>query len=195
MTALGFSPLWNQDFFFLSASLFGVEFRSDEEHFLTWDEAALTNCLQFFSQWCDQNGSSGREREFIQKYLYEQPTLLIGDRRSDFYRISFFQALDHAFFSIPAQKKEALDFFWLSKGGKIPASGKIMAFGVPRGSSNRAGANEFLKWIFFPATQSRILEEISVKNPHSFGIDGGFSSLVAINEEQLPKYEPRPLFR
>ena len=61
---------------------------------------------------------------------------------------------------------------------------------MPRGARNRGGAYEFVKWALSPTAQKLIIEENASKNPLSFGVAGGFSSLKEVNEEELPARWP-----
>jgi hypothetical protein len=194
--ALGFSPLWNRRFLFHAATLFGVDFRAEPGKTLAWDDQALENWVQTLTDWIEgRNGGFAAETEFVRKYLYEAPYHLIQtkiplDKKQNDYRISFYQALAADFIGIPAEKREALDMAWLSRDRKIPVDDDILFFGVPRGAGNQGGAYEFLKWVFRPATQKGILEENETKNPLSFGVAGGFSSLISINETEIPARVP-----
>ncbi|MBN2352544.1 MAG: extracellular solute-binding protein [Spirochaetales bacterium] len=189
---LGFSPLWNQDFLFDAASLFGVDFHAEPGRPLAWRDEQLQEWVSFLSDWCETaDGGFTAESEFVKKYLYGAPYQLIQagipqPKKAEIYRISFFRALAGDFFAIPADKRKNLGMAWLSRNGKIPADDGILFFGVPRGAKNRGGAYEFIKWALSAATQRSVLEENAKKNPLSFGIAGGFSSLVDVNEKEFP---------
>jgi len=193
---LGFSPLWNPDFLFDSAELFGVDFHSEPGRTLAWRDKELQGWLNFLSGWCETtNGGFTEESDFVRKYLYAAPYQLIQTgipqpKKQDAYRISFYRSLAGDFFSIPKQKRENLGLAWLSENGKIAVDDGILFFGVPRGARNRGGAYEFVKWALSPAAQKHIIEENASKNPLSFGVAGGFSSLKAVNEEELPARWP-----
>lgn len=188
---LGFSPLYNEDFIFYAAALFNVRFRCESGPELIWDDDALLSFMTFLTEWSDGNaGGLEQERDFIQKYLYEPPYKIIREKQSDVFRLGMFAALERDFFAIPAEKKNGLDFAWLSRSGKIAVADRVLFFGIPKGSRNRAGAIDFLKWVYSPEVQSKVLADNKKAKIHHFGLAGGFSALVRINEEVLPAVEP-----
>jgi len=191
LNALGFSPLWNSDFLFSAMSLLGTDFKADAEAILIWNETALANSIDFLRSWFEQAAYGyKREREFTKKYIYEPMYKLIQDKRFGYYRISFFLTSASEFFKIPKQKRENLDFRWLCSENKIPVNNNILYFGIPKGAKNIEGGYEFLKWIFNPHTQEKYLEISSSTNLNIFGISRGFSSLISVNEQNIPQYFP-----
>jgi hypothetical protein len=192
LKALGFSPLLDQDFLFHAATLYGVDFHADPAKALAWNGQSLEQWIQYMTAWCAaDNGGLAGEREFIRTYLYRLVLdKLIPEKKPAFYRLAFYHASLAQFFEIPPNKRENLDLAWLSRDGKIPADDRILFFGVPQGSTNRTGAYAFLKWVFRADTQENIMEENAKKNPGSFGIAGGFSSIVTVNERSIALYAP-----
>ncbi len=194
--ALGFSPIWNQDFLFDTATLFGVDFHAEQGRTLVWQDKQLDDWLAYLTDWCEtKNGGFSVESEFVKKYLYGAPYRLLQeripqDKKTDFHRINFYCGLASDFFAIPGVNRENLEMAWMSRNGRIPVDVGVLFFGVPRGADNRGGAYEFLKWVLTSGAQKGIIEENERKNPLSFGVAGGFSSLMDINEQVIPLHLP-----
>ena len=187
----GFSPLWNQDFLYYTTVLFNAEYRSDGSSYVKWNENNLAEGIDFLQLWVAQeNGGYERDRAFKDKYMNMPEYRLLEDKRILFYFTNM-----RSFLNIPQEKREDLDFRWLSRDGKIPVLENILFTGIPRGARNKKGAKLFLEWIFTPDVQMNIMEINQFKRLLGvFGIANGFSSLVEVNEKALPQPQFYPLF-
>ena len=66
---IGFSPSWNHDFLFITATLFNAGFREAEG--LVWDRDALENSILYARNWIqDANTSAAMEDDFYFKYFF-----------------------------------------------------------------------------------------------------------------------------
>ncbi len=187
----GFSPFWNEDFLYYTTMLFNAEFRTDGSSYIKWNEKSLFEGIDFLQSWvAEENGGYEKDREFKEKYMNMPEYRLLEDKHILFYFTDM-----KSFLKIPQEKREDLEFRWLSKEGKIHVLENILFVGIPRGGKNKKGAKLFLEWIFTPAVQMQIMEINRFKRLLGvFGIANGFSSLVEVNEKALPQPQFYPLF-
>jgi ABC-type glycerol-3-phosphate transport system substrate-binding protein len=191
LKGLGFSPLWNQEFLFYTALLFGTDFRVTADNIVVWDENALTSSIAYLRSWINESaGSYSREREFSKKYVYEPMYKLIQDNKFGYYRISYYFSAISEYFTVPQDQRKNLDFRWLTYNNKIAVPERILVFAVPAGAKNSGGARVFLKWVFNPSVQEKMIKIGQVNNYDTFGIANGFSIIKHINEHYLPEYYP-----
>ena len=103
---MGFSPLWNKDFLYMSSVLLGAAFREDGLNTLTWDNEALVEAVLFLKIWINEiNGKYPMEKEFAEKYMYQPIAGLLDENR-----ILFYQADSQVLFQTLAEQKEEADF-------------------------------------------------------------------------------------
>ncbi|MBN1798282.1 MAG: hypothetical protein JW822_06880 [Spirochaetales bacterium] len=191
LKALGFSPLWNQEFLFYTAVLYGADFRVTADNILIWDETALNSGLEYLRAWINNSmGGFLVEREFSKKYVYEPLYKLVQDNKFGYYRIGYFFSTISEYYAIPYEKRKNLEFRWLQLDNKIPASENILVFAIPSGAKNPDGARMFLKWIFKPETQKHQITMNTLYNNVCFGIANGFSILKDLNRHYFPDYYP-----
>jgi len=191
LKGLGFSPLWNKEFLFYTAMLFGADFRVTSDNILVWDENALTSAIEYLRSWINESaGSFAREEEFSKKYVYEPKYKLIQDNKPGYYPISYYFSTISEYFAIPQEKRKNLDFRWLTYNNKIAVPEKILIFAIPSGAKNSDGARTFLRWIYTPSVQENMIKMSYVYNNDTFGIANGFSIIKPINEHFLPEYYP-----
>jgi ABC-type glycerol-3-phosphate transport system substrate-binding protein len=180
---MGFSPLWQPDFLYIAAEIFGAQFRETPEGSVHWNSARLQDMKEFCATWITEtNLGYEQDSQFQRTYLYEpMPKLL------DSGRILFYMTDSSSLFRNVEDQAEEVDFRWLGAGNRIPADDEVLYFGIPKGSRNRRGARLFLTWMFQPETQGRLLEINQEKRLDTFGIAGGFSSLRIVNEREFPR--------
>ncbi len=188
---MGFSPIWNEQFIYYVACLFGTNFTVADGGGLKWNEEALNRAIEYCRNWLEEAcGGYRNERKFTEKYLNAPEYRLLEDER-----ILFYMSDIHSFLRIPEQKRENLEFRWLSYENRIPVEEDILFAGIPRSAKNNRGARAFLEWIFKAENQVKILETNYYKRLQGvFGIANGFSSLTDVNERDLPKPQYNPLF-
>ncbi len=187
---IGFSPLWNQELLYYTARLFGADIRADAEATLRWEQKNLERTAAFLQSWLSETGNSrDREARFRATYMTIPENRLLEERR-----ILFFLTDTKSFFSIPQEKRENLDFRWLSRNGRIPVLDNVLFAGIPRGADNVTGALELLSWLFQHDTQTRLMRINHFKRLQgTYGVAGGFSALTVINERDLPQPDHYPL--
>jgi len=183
LVRMGFSPLWQPEFLYSAAEIFGVQFRETPEGSVHWNSARLQDMKEFCTAWIDQtNLGYEQDSQFQRTYLYEpMPRLL------DSGRILFYMSDSSSLFRNLADQSQEVDFRWLGAENRIPADEEVLFFGIPKGSRSRRGARLFLTWVFQPETQGRLLEINQEKRLDTFGIAGGFSSLRIVNEREFPR--------
>jgi ABC-type glycerol-3-phosphate transport system substrate-binding protein len=191
LKGLGFSPLWNQEFPFYTAMLFGTDFRVTADNILVWDENALSSSIEYLRSWITESaGSYNREREFSKKYVYEPMYKLIQDNKSGFFRIGYYFSTTSEYFAVPQEQRKNLDFRWLTYNNKVAVPERLLVFAIPTGAKNSGGAHTFLNWVFSPSIQERMINISHVNNYGTFGIANGFSIIKPINEHYLPEEYP-----
>jgi ABC-type glycerol-3-phosphate transport system substrate-binding protein len=184
---MGFSPFWNDDFLYFTAVLYNVNFRTENKELLVWDSDALTKAIAFLKNWVSEiPGGFTAERIYSRKYLNAPFYQLIREKKIQFY---FLGSKD--IYRIPREKHIYFDFKWLSHENKIPVYDDIVFLGVPSRAVNKEGAKAFIRWIFNPETQGKLMEINHFKRLDGvFGIAGGFSSLKEVNNTILPQHYP-----
>ncbi len=181
-----FSPMWNTDFLYLIASLYGSDFHETPHGYLSWNNEKLKEALEYTQEWIKEvNGGVKAEQEFTEKYLYNPEYKLIDDNRIMFYFMD-----NKKYFSIPAEKRKNLIFRWAAGNNKIPVFENILYAGIPDQARKKKAALVFISWLFQPETQKALLKSSNFKRMRTFGIGQGFSSISLINELELPRYYP-----
>ena len=181
----GFSPLWSKESIFQTAVLNNSDFRQLNT-ILSWNEANLEKTVSFLKDWIETaNGGFTEEKEFEEKFLYDPMPKLINKGR-----IGFAYSDIDSFFTLPPEKRENLDFRWLSSESMVHALNTVLFTGIPRKAEHKREARAFLTWFFKVETQKKLLEASMHKRIRIFGIGQGFSSLRTVNNTELPKLYP-----
>jgi ABC-type glycerol-3-phosphate transport system substrate-binding protein len=190
-THMGFSPLWNDNFLFISSVLFGVSFR--EATPLAWDSAALDRSMDFIYNWTHEiNTNNQAEEDFTFKYFFEPPEKLIQSGR-----ILFSYMDSSELFTLSEDSKNNLDFRWIIEQNMVPINEDMVLLGIPKKAKSQRAAKAFIQW-FFRIENIRLLIEYSRSNrmnDNIFGICGGFSALVSVTEQIFPGFYPELLGR
>ena len=190
-TRIGFSPLWNDNFLFMTAVLSGTSFR--EANPLAWDSAALEHSMVFINDWTNEiNTNTQADEDFTYRYFFEPPERLIQSGRILF---SYIESSD--LFTLSEENKNQLDFRWVMEQDRIPVMEDSVYLGIPKRARSHRGAGVFIQWFFSADTQRLLLEysRINRINENSFGICGGFSALTSVTEQIYPLFYPELLGR
>jgi hypothetical protein len=180
-TAMGFSPLWNRDFFMEVSMLFGVRFRAGRDGMPIWDSEGLTRTVDFLRGWLTEiNGGRDADAEFSEKNLV-QPFYKLLEAKKTLFALKPFTEL----YALSEETRKELDFRWLSLSGQIPARDDVLFGGVLRKGRNTRGGKAFLEWLVDPQTQKDLLEVAQSRRISVFGVTNGFSALKAVNEKDL----------
>ena len=183
---MGYSPRWNTEAAYTQLRLFNAGFSQTQAGSLVWNQEAVGEGIASMRTWVtDRNGGWEADTEFIEKYLYEPPYRLVAGGRILF----AFSHIDD-YFAIPAVHREPLDFRWLSREEQIPVGEEMTFAGIPRSARRTGAAKAFLRWFFLPRTQAILMEMSQYKRMRLFGLAGGFSSLLTVNEIELPRIFP-----
>jgi ABC-type glycerol-3-phosphate transport system substrate-binding protein len=185
-TRMGFSPSWDDEFLFLTATLFGASFR--EASPLAWDSRALDQAMTWIQDWTlEANGGIQAEDDFSFKYFYEPPAKLALSGR-----ILFFYMQSSGLFTLPLERRFSLDFRWIAENDSIPLSEDTVYYGIYRNSKALKAADAFTQWFFQEDTQRLFLEagRNYRLNETLFGIANGFSALRTVTEQIFPQYYP-----
>jgi len=190
-TRMGFSPLWNDNFLFITAVLQGAAFR--EASPLTWDPITLEKSMIFVNDWTKEiNTNSYTDDEFTYKYFIEPPEKLIQSGR-----ILFSYMESNALFALSEEGKSNLDFRWLMEQSRIPIAEDYIYIGIPKKAKSKKAAGAFIQWFFKVDSQRQLMEFSKNYNldDNVFGICGGFSSLTQVTEQVYPLFYPELLGR
>lgn len=184
-TKIGFTPLSNNDFLYLSTKIFKVDFREEKEKII-WNSDKLKKTTDALKDWIyTENESAQTELDFAFKYLfmpyYRQ---VISDRTLYAYTTS-----DQLFKTIKNQDF-GIDYRWIVQDKKIPIEDSMIMLGIYKDCQNQPGATEFISWFFDADNQQMILERKEKLNLDTelFGISGGFSSVRDVTEHILPVF-------
>ena len=190
-TRMGFSPLWSDDFLFITAALYGSSFR--EASPLVWDAAAVDRSMKFVYDWTHEiNTGNQAEEDFRFKYFFEPPEKLILSGR-----ILFSYMESSALFTLGEDSRNNLDFRWIAEEDRIPLNEDSVYLGVPKKGKSQKAAAAFIYWFFTVETQQMLLENSRANrlNETVFGICGGFSALGPVTEQIFPRFYPGLLGR
>ncbi len=183
---LCFVPYWEPRFLFYTSYLLGTEYRESLTGELLWNDQNITKTVTELKKWSSEiNGGMEIEKKFTERYLYNPGYKLINTGRIIFYFMDIEQ-----YYNIPENKRENLDFRWYGKEQENPISDIIFYLGMPKRAKNKKAAKNFIAWFFTSKTQQELLKDAKKKRIHTFGIAQGFSSLIQINERDIPRYYP-----
>ena len=183
---MGFSPLSNDEFLLLAATLFGSGFR--EAAPIAWDPQALEHAIIWLKSWiADANTSIQMEDDFVFKYFYDPPDKLVNSGR-----VLYIYMDSSQFFTLPEERRINLDFRWIAANEMIPLDEWGVYFGIHKKTRARKAAEAFTRWFFTSETQKQLLEAAKEKrlNETSFGIAGGFSAMKTVTEQVYPQFYP-----
>lgn len=184
-TRIGFTPLSNSDFLYLTSKITGTNFREEKNKILWSDEAILKNLL-FLKDWIQtENTSAQIEEDFAFKYLFMSTYRQVTSGRT-----LFAYTTSDDLFENTKSGVNGIDYRWITNNGQLPIEDSYMMMGIYRKTRNQVGATEFINWFFQTENQRNILERKEYLNldTEKFGIAGGFSSLRDVTEHILPVF-------
>lgn len=190
-TRMGFSPFWDSNFLFITASLHGSSFR--EASPLAWNTSVLDSSMDFINEWTHEiNTNNQMEEDFTFKYFIEPPARLIQSGR-----ILFSYMESSELFTLSEDSKSDLDFRWIADNDKIPLIDGSVYLGILKKGKAHKAAEAFVQWFFTIETQRHLLETSKANrvNENVFGICGGFSALAPVTEQIFPRFYPDLLGR
>ncbi len=180
---IGFSPLWNMEVVHLLARTRGGGFAATAEGTVAIDREQLAATMAAVHDWLrSAPGGVAGQHQFIDTFFHRPPYQLVLAGR-----IRLYVSDIASFARLPEQKRELLDFRWLSVDGVIPVLDAHRSFAVPAAADNPAGAAVFLRWITRPEIQAHLLEAPTFGWLRNFGLVGGFPALRAVSERVLPR--------
>ena len=185
-TRLGFSPLANEEFLFITSILFGAGFR--EASPLAWNPQALELAVSWIRSWNYGSSNSIRmEDDFSFKYFYDPPDKLVNSGR-----ILYTYMDSSGFFTLPEERRINLNFRWIGVNEMIPLDESSVYFAIHRRTKALKAAEAFTLWFFSVETQRQLLEVSKNKrlNELYFGIAGGFSAIRTVTEQIFPQFYP-----
>jgi len=180
---LGIPVLGNDGLIYLLAQARGAGFAAAEAGAVAIDRARLAATVGAVHDWL-QSGSGGiaGHRRFADVYLHLPLHQLVIEGRILLY------VTDIASYArLPEEKRELLDFRWLTVDGRIPLLEDYRSFAIPAAADNPAGAALFLRWISQPSIQAHLLGAANFTWLRGFGLAGGFPALREVSERMLPR--------
>jgi ABC-type glycerol-3-phosphate transport system substrate-binding protein len=183
---MGFSPAWDDEFLFITAGLFNVNFR--EASPVAWDAGALERAVAYIRSWINEANTGIRQVEdFSFKYFFEPPAQLATSGR-----ILFAYMDSSQLFTLTQERRSALDFRWIAEKNTIPLSEDTVFYGLCKKGKAKKAAAAFTGWFFRQENQRLLLESGKNKrmNETSFGIAGGFSAIRSVTEQVFPRFYP-----
>jgi ABC-type glycerol-3-phosphate transport system substrate-binding protein len=185
-TRMGFSPVWDDNFLFVAATLFNASFREAEP--LAWNTLALEKSMDFIYEWINEaNSSIQTVDDFTFKYYYNPPAKLALSGR-----ILFAYMDSDNFFTLAEDQRGHLDFRWLAERNTIPLNERSVYLGLAKKGRAPKAAAAFLHWFYNQETQRELLEKGMQFRmlETSFGIAGGFSAIRPVTEQVFPQFYP-----
>ncbi|MDR2403648.1 MAG: extracellular solute-binding protein [Spirochaetaceae bacterium] len=183
---MGFSPAWNDEFLFVTTTLFNTSFR--EANPLAWESDALERTILYIQEWIrDANTSITAEDDFAFKYFYDPPSKLTISGR-----ILFTYMKSSEFFTLAEEQRANLNFRWIAQHNTIPLLEDTIYYGIYKDGKAKKAANAFTQWFFREETQRLFLETSRAMrmNETLFGIGNGFSALRTVTEQIFPQFYP-----
>lgn len=184
-TRIGFTPLSNSDFLYLTSKVYGGGFR-EEKNKITWNDQSLLNATGFLKNWIQtENTSAQVEEDFAFKYLFMPKYRQVTSGRTLF----AYTTSDDLFESTKGNEY-GIDYRWVTHDNKLPIEDSFTMMGIYRKSKNQVGATAFITWFFQSENQRTILErkEALSLETEKFGIAGGFSAVRDVTEHILPVF-------
>lgn len=188
---MGFSPLWNTEFFLRMARSRAVRFRESAipgRGVPEWEAASLEVLIRSIRSWNRNPKAPGTaERDFQFKYLFTPEYRYLTEGRA------LFASMDSArFLTLPAHQRKALAFRWFSDGLKIPVGEDMVFAAMPKDGGGKAAAEAFLSWLLQSENQKTCLAEAQAMGALdlSFGFLGGIPTISKVAREYLPRIYP-----
>lgn len=183
---MSFVPSWEPLFLFYTSYLLESNYRESSTGELLWNARKVNLTISELQRWSSEiNNGTEMERQFTERYLYNPGYKLINTGRILFYFMDI-----EKYFNIPEEKRDNLDFRWYGKEQENPISDTILYLGLPKRGKSTKAAKNFIQWFFTTDTQQELLENAKNKRIRTFGIAEGFSSLIQINEREIPRFFP-----
>lgn len=187
-THVGFSPRWDGRFLALFVRMSGAGFREGADGTPEWDHDRLIAATDRLSDWIvEANRSRALDAAFSERYLYD-PLRVLLDRG----RIAFVYKTASEYFEQNDLQRRTTRFSWPAEN-RIPVPDSVRMAGIPDRAANRAGAEQFVVWLLNADVQKNLLERARERRMRSFGIAGGFSALIQLNEDWFPNFYPELL--
>ncbi|GMO49151.1 MAG: extracellular solute-binding protein [Termitinemataceae bacterium] len=189
---IGFSPLWNPDFLFETARIFGASFKESDT--VQWDQDALNKSIVFLKDWVTNvNGGVQVEDDFFYKYFFNPSEELITQGRILF---AYMRSSD---FFTKTKSNLNIDFRLLASGMSntkiIPIYEGAVYYGIDKKSRADNACEAFTLWFFKDDTQEALLKQSQALHIHdtSFGIANGYSAMRSVTENIFPRFYPELL--
>jgi len=185
VTKKGYSPLWDEGFLYAILDLFDSSFVPSPTGSLAWNENRLSAALNFIKEWNESNGGSEEMRLFDSKYMYDNRIKILKEERILF---TYMNSTD--FMELSDSTNIDLDFLYISNDHTLHPE-QIVYGGIYKKTNAYKASYDFLSWMMSNKTQQMIIGKSLQNKSASFGILGGFSSLIAFNDGILSSYYPR----
>ncbi|MDR1399893.1 MAG: extracellular solute-binding protein [Treponema sp.] len=197
---MGFSPVWNDEFLYVTADMFNAAFREAETApsvastlsgsvgDITWNPEAIEDVIKALRDWTQEvNTSIQAEDDFVFKYFYEPSAKLAMSGR-----VLFTYMNSASLFTLSQEQRSNLEFRWIAENNTIPVSEDTVYYGIYKRGKAKKAADAFTEWFFQAETQRRLLEISKEQrmNETYFGISNGFSAIRTVTEQIFPLFYP-----
>ena len=182
---MAFAPQWNPDFLYEVLRTNDVKFKIENSE-LKFNIPLYENTCKSLIDWTNTiNTSYNEEKDFAFKYLYTPFNKQVMQQKS-----LFAYTTSDRLLSLSEDQLDKIDFRWFIENGKSPVKEDMVMIGIYRKSKNKSAALKFIQWFMNQTSQEQMLKcriEMNL-DTNTFGIAGGFSSLISVNEQVLPVY-------
>jgi len=181
--SIGYAPSWDGDFLYLASRMNGANYVERKEHF-AWDEDALKKTADYMKSWTLQSGlDTDSELNFQFKYLYMPKNKQFSADKCFF---AFIKSSD--LFMLQEEQFSGLTYRWVGVEDRLLVEDDIVTMGLCKSAEHKDDAQKFIEWFYKEEVQKKLLErQDSLKlDSVSFGIAGGFSSIIKVNANVLP---------
>ena len=183
---VSFVTYWDPAFLYYTSYLLEADYRETVSGELMWNARNVSSAVSELRKWSTEiNNSRNTERVFTERYLHNPGYKLINTGKIIFYYMNI-----QDYYNIPRSKRENLDFRWYGTEEDNPIADDILYMGMYKKGRSKTAAKNFIEWFFTNKTQQELLENSNNKRMRSFGIAQGFSSLIQLNERDIPRYFP-----
>ncbi|AFG38491.1 hypothetical protein [Spirochaeta africana] len=182
LTHIGFAPVWDSRVLLWHLRAHQVDLAFRQPGTPAWTPEETAAAVDEVRGWMDETlGSREELARFNDTYLYIPYYALLRQGRIDYHPADL-----REFFALPSSLRRELDFAWFGSNGRIPVPASIIYGAIPRRSDNPRAARHFLEWLSQPENQQALIAYTLDQQLPEFGFFGGFSALVATNEQTIP---------
>lgn len=184
-TRMGFAPQWNPDFLYSILNTYDINFTFNKG-LLKFNMPVVENCKSYLESWTKEiNNSFNDEKNFAYVYLFTPYNKQVLQQKSLFAYTTSSKLL-----ALSEEQLDKIDFRWFSANNRLSVEEDEVTIGVYKKSANKKDARKFISWFMNEQSQAAMIKRTQALNLDTtfFGIAGGFSSIISVNEHVFPTY-------